>query len=315
MKLFTKRNKINYNDRLLFNKKIILLGMLPGLVLYIGFFVLPSFLTFIFSFTDISTVVGQKISFIGLENYKEVLFKNNSRDLMVTFLNTLKFSFFTTVIQTVIALVFAVALCKKFVKGKKFYRGIIFLPTILGMTVTGLCFKLFFSNDGIASSVLDIFGAKSAFFADYNNALKLVIFCQIWASVGYEMMLFIAALQNIPEDYREAASIDGASENRTFWSIILPQLWPTVVVNVLICIIGSLSAFQIILVTTGGTAPTRTLSMFIYQIAFGMGNNGSNTTNIGRQGLAAAMQVLLFLIIFIATIITRVIMSKVQEEE
>lgn len=296
----------------LFKKQMIWLGILPGLVLFLGFRVVPSVITFFLSFTDISTVPGQAVNFIGLDNYREIFFKNNSRDMLQAFFNTVMFSLATTVIQTAVSLFLAVVLCRKFVRGRNFYSAVIFLPTILGMTVTGLCFKLFFSMDGIAASVLRLFGTSSSFFGDYFLAFKLVIFCQIWASAGYEMMLFITGLKNIPDDLYEAASIDGSNEWNTFWRITLPQLWPTVMVNLLICIIGSLSAFQIILVTTNGSAPTRTLSMLIYQIAFGM---GMRDVNAGRQGLASALQMLLFVIILVATLVSQYAMSRFHKED
>lgn len=296
----------------LFNKKLILLGLLPGLILYVGFRVLPSVATLVFSFTNISTTPGAPVQFVGWGNYVEILFKSNARDTFAALLRTIQFSFFTTVIQTAVSLFLAVQLCKKFVRGKTFYRAVIFLPTVLGMTVTGLCFRLFFSSDGIANSVLRLFGTSSSFFGDFDLAFKLVIFCQIWASAGYEMVLFIAGLQNISGDLYEAASIDGANGRQAFWRVTLPQLWPTVMVNLMVCIVGSLSAFQIIMVTTGGTPQTRTLAMQIYQIAFGI---GQPTPNVGRQGLASAMQMILFAFILIVTVLFQYLMSRVNKED
>jgi ABC-type sugar transport system permease subunit len=129
--------------------------------------------------------------------------------------------------------------------------------------------------------------------------------------VGYEMVIFIAGLQNIPEDLYEAARIDGASEWQVYWKITLPLLWPTVMVNVTLCIVGSLSAFQLIYVTTGGSAATRTLAMLIYQVAFGL--SGGTANNAGRQGLASAMSMLLFVFILVITILSRRLMSRKED--
>ena len=312
MKAAKRTARVAIDGNCLFNKQMILLGLLPGMLLYILFRVGPSVATFVFSFTDISSIPGAAVHFIGLDNYKEILFQANARDTLQALVRTIEFSFFTTVIQTAISLFLAIILCKKFVRGKNFYRAVIFLPTILGTTVTGLCFKLFFSKDGLASSFLGLFGVSSNFFGDFNLAFKLVIFCQIWASVGYEMVIFIAGLQNIPSDLYEAASIDGANEWQAFWRVTLPQLWPTVMVNLLVCIVGSLSAFQIIMVTTGGTPQTRTLAMQIYQVAFGI---GQRTPNTGRQGLASAMSMLLFVFILAATILSQYVMNKFNKED
>lgn len=299
------------NNNVYFNKKMIILGMLPGLILYIVFFVLPSLGTFVFSFTDITQIPGQEWKFIGLDNYREVLFKSNSRDFIASLKNTFTFSLFTTIIQTVLSLVIAIVLNKKHVRGKNLYRTVIFLPTILGVTVTSLCFKLFFSIDGPAQGFLQLFDTSSTFFADPKIGLLLIIFCQVWMSTGYEMVIFIAGLQNIPENLYEAANIDGANGWQAFIHVTLPQLWSTVIVNLLLCLVGSLSAFQIILLTTGGTPATRTLAMFVYQIAFGIGQN--NNPNAGRQGLAAAMQMILFVMILVVTLSSNYLMNKVNK--
>lgn len=309
-----KASSLSCGPRCLFDKRLIWFGIIPGLVLYIGFSVLPSIATFFLSFTDIAIIPGRTISFVGLQNYREVLFQGNSRDALEALKKTIIYSVTTTLFQTIFSLFMAICLCKKFVRGRNFYRAVVFLPTVLGVTVTGLCFRLFFSTDGIAQSVLGLFGESSAFFGDPKLAFALVIFCQIWASMGYEMVIFIAGLQNIADELYEAASIDGASEWKTFWRITLPQLWPTVCVNLLLCIIGSLSSFQIILMTTGGTPPTRTLSMFIYEMAFGLGS-GSKHANIGRQGLAAAMQMILFAFILVVTLVSQYIMNKFNRED
>lgn len=296
----------------LFNKRMIILGMLPGLLLYTCFFVFPSIGTFLFSLTDISSLPGKTVNFVGLSNYEELLFRSNSRDAMAALQKTIIYSVSTTLIQTAFSLFISVILCRKFIRGRNIYRAVVFLPTILGVTVTGLCFKLFFSTDGVAQAALNVFGKHSAFFGDQKLALWLVIFCQIWASAGYEMVIFIAGLQNIPNDLYEAAAIDGASEWKAFWRVTLPQLWPTVIVNLLLCIVGSLSSFQLILVTTGGTPATRTLAMFVYQTAFGI---GTKTANQGRQGLAAAMQIILFILILVVTLISNYVMNRFNKED
>jgi raffinose/stachyose/melibiose transport system permease protein len=298
-----------------FKKEAVILGILPGLLVFLSFSVVPSILTFFFSFTDIRQIPGRPWQFVGLANYRELLFQSNSRDMLDSLKRTFIFSFSVTGFQTAFALLLSILLTRKNLAGRNIFRTIIFLPNILGVTVTGLCFKLFFSIDGPARKVLGLFGKSSAFFGDWNLALPLVIFCQIWMSVGYEMVIFIAGLQNIPEDLYEAARIDGASEWQIFWRVTLPLLWSTVMVNVTLCVVGSLSAFQIILVTTQGSPPSRTLAMFVYRIAFGMGGvDSGQSNNVGRQGLAAAMQMSLFVFILVITVLSRYLMSRKEEE-
>lgn len=298
----------------LFGKKAILLSMLPGLLFFVCFRIFPSLCTFLFSFTDIMQVPGREINFVGLDNYRELFFTNNSRDLTLAFERTAIYCVVVTAVQISVALFVAILLNKAFIRGRNLYRTIIFMPTILGVSVVGLCFKLFFSVDGPANWILAHFDKQSAFFGDWNLAFPLVIFCQIWMSVGYTMVIFIAGLQNIPSDLYEAAKIDGANPWKEFTSITIPLLWPTIMVNVMLTVIGSLSNFQMILITTGGAPQAKTLSMYAYQLAFGVGLNGGDA-NIGRQGFAAAMQMVLFTFILIVTLTSQHFMSKMNKED
>lgn len=298
----------------LFNRKMILLGILPGMAAYLLFFVLPSCGTALFSLTDITQVPGQQWKFIGLANYKELLLLSNKRDLLNAFQRTMVYCISTTTIQTVLALAVALLLNNKRLHGRSAYRTVVFMPTILGVTVTGLCLKMFFSIDGPANSFLRaVTGEGSSFFGDPQIALGMVIFAQIWMSLGYEMVIFLAGLQNIPSELYEAAAVDGASRWQSFWCITLPQIWQTVIVNVTLCVVGSLSSFQIILMTTGGSTATKTLAMWVYEIAFGLGV-GKNA-NVGRQGYAAAVQMLLFFIILISMLLVRGIMNRFYRED
>ncbi len=298
--------------RTVFNPAMIWLGIAPGLLIFLLFRLVPSIGTVLFSVTDIRQTPGNAVNFVGLDNYREIL-TLNMRDFGNTLIRTGIFTGLVTVVQTALALFIAVLLNMKHIKGKTFYRTVVFLPVILGVTVCGLAFKLFFSVDGPAAAFLHLFGASSTFFGDRKVALYLVIFCQIWFNVGSEMIIFLAGLQNISQDLIEAASIDGANSWQTFWRVSIPQIVSVVAVNLMMCLIGSLSAYQIILVTTKGNEWTKTLSMMIFGIAFNVGDAGKS--NAGRQGYASALQVILFLIILVVTLITQKIQNKVEEKE
>lgn len=311
----TSTNKLRpkkKNGSVLFDPKMIWLGIAPGLLIFILFRLVPSIGTVIFSFTDIRQTPGNVTHFVGLSNYIET-FSMNMRDFSNTIGRTVIFTAAVTVFQTALALFIAVMLNLDYVKGKTIYRTIVFLPVILGVTVCGLTFKLFFSIDGPAAWFLHLFGKSSTFFGDRNIAMYLVIFCQIWFNVGSEMIIFLAGLQNVSKDLIEAARIDGANELKILWSVSIPQIVSVVAVNLMMCLIGSLSAYQIILVTTKGNEWTKTLSMMIFGIAFNVGDAGKG--NEGRQGYASALQVILFLIILAVTLITQHIQNKMEEKE
>ena len=220
--------------------------------------------------------------------------------------------FFTTLFQTAISLAAAIALNRPALHGRNAYRTLIFLPVVLGVTVTGLCFNLFFSIDGPVSALMRAFGAKGGLLTSFTRALPLVIYIQIRMSMGYEMVIFLAGLQNIPLELYEAAEVDGAGGEVAFARITLPLLWPTVAVNILVCVIGSLSSFQIILVTTRGQYNTSTLAMKVFAEAFGVTHQ---IERFGRQGYAAAMQMVLFTLILAATLLSRWLSSRFEREE
>ena len=310
--LMNAKNKQITRKKAVFNPLMIWLGIAPGLLIFILFRLVPSIGTVIFSLTDIRQTPGNAVHFVGLENYMDIM-TLNMRDFGNALIRTGIFTGLVTIVQTALALFIAVILNMKSIKGKTFYRTVVFLPVILGVTVCGLAFKLFFSVDGPAAWFLHLFGQSSTFFGDRNVALYLVIFCQIWFNVGSEMIIFLAGLQNVAPELIEAARIDGASDWKVFWHVSIPQIVSVVAVNLMMCLIGSLSAYQIILVTTKGNEWTKTLSMMIFGIAFNVGDAGKS--NAGRQGYASALQVMLFLIILVVTLITQKIQNKVEEKE
>lgn len=294
-----------------FNKYAIFLGVLPGLLIFILVNVIPSLGTFGLSFTDIKQVPGYEWQFLGLDNYREILFQSNSRDIQEAMRRTFVFTGLVTVLQISLALVMAVLLNLKFVRGKNLYRGIIYLPIMLGVTVCGLTFKLFFSIDGPVQAVLKLLGTSSAFWGDWNLAIYLLVFCQMWYCVGSTMVIFLAALQNVSLDMEEAARVDGANAWQIFWRITIPQIIPTIFVNLLMCVIGNLNEYQIIMVTTGASRQTTTLAMMVYSLAFSL---DSTHPNAGRQGYASALQILIFFLVLIFTLILRYIQNRVEED-
>jgi raffinose/stachyose/melibiose transport system permease protein len=295
-----------------FKKWAIYCGVLPGILLYLILNIGPSFASLVFSFTDMSGLRDAPWNFIGLENYKEYFFQQNYRDYMDVIKRTLVYALATTIIQNVIALFVAILLNSKVIKGRSLFRAIIFMPVVLGVVVTSLSWTLVFNTDGPASQFLALLGTSSNFFGDRVAAFPLVIFVQIWMYMGWSMVIFLAGLQSIPADIYEAGKIDGTSSWQAFKSITLPLLWPSVTVNILMSLIGALKAFEIILLTTGGSNNTATLGMNVYANAFGI---GKQATIVGlRQGYASAMSMILFIIILIFVLISQYLMKKREVE-
>lgn len=293
------------------NKRIIILCMLPAILFYLLLSIIPSFLTFIFSFTNISGILNVSWKFIGLANYKEFLLLQNYRDTINTIERTIIFAFAVTLIQNILALLVALLLNNNMLKGRNFSRAVVFLPSVLGVTVTCYVWTLFFTLDGPASTFLQWFGLHSSFFGSQTAAFPLVIFVQIWMSLGYAMVIYLAGLQGIPTEIYESGIIDGTTPSQAFRMITLPMLWPTITVNVLMSVIGSLSVVQTIVLITGGANNTDTLAMRIYNSAFGVGKQIQQISGSTlRQGYAAAQSMVLFVIILIFTIAAQYLMSR-----
>jgi raffinose/stachyose/melibiose transport system permease protein len=289
--------------RTAFKNWALVLGIVPALFFQICMGLGPSFATFILSFTDISGVKGVPWKFIGLENYRELFLLQNPRDFIQVIKNTIIFCIAVTLIQNLIALFIALALNSKLIKGRSFFRSVVFMPSVLGVLVTSLVWLCVLNPmDGPVSKFIGLFGLSSGFFTSSTSALACCIFTQIWMAMGHSMVINLAGLQSIPNELYEVGVIDGTTGSQSFRYITLPLLWPTINVNIMLAIIGSLQSFQVILLTTGGrNMATQTLAARVMYFAFNI-NAGSGASAM-RQGFASAWAMFLFVFILTATLI------------
>src|SRR5262249_4371409 len=154
-------------------------------------------------------------------------------------------------------------------------------------TVVGLVWLLLFSpSGGPVARVLGAVGIHSAFFGSSSVAILLVIAVQVWQNLGFSMIVFIGGLKSIPRSVYEAAALDGVTSWSRFTRITWPLLAPSVTVNVLLAVIGSLTTYNLIFVLTRGAFGTNTLGMYAFNSAFGP---------TGDLGLGAAVTSTLFL--------------------
>ncbi|MBN9189495.1 MAG: sugar ABC transporter permease, partial [Microbacterium sp.] len=241
-----------------------------GLVVLAVFALLPAVAVFVISFTDIRGLPGIPVNWVGFDNYERFFSAAKIGYNLNALKNTLIYAVVSTVAINLLGLAIAVLLNQK-LRGRTFSRAVVFLPTILGVTVIGLIWSLFFNpSAGPAASIWSWFGADSAFFGDPNLALALVIFVQIWAGLGIAVVIYLAGLQAIPEELQEAASIDGASGGQRMRLITVPLLAPSITANVLLAIVGSLQSYQLAYVLTGPNNPaTQLLSLAIFAQGFG----------------------------------------------
>jgi len=271
-----------------------------GLIALTVFGLVPAFAMFVVSLTDLRGLPYLPINWVGLDNYISFFSPAKRADSMNALGNTIVFAVASTVIQIVLALGVALLLNRK-IRGVNFYRAVVFMPTVLGVTVTGLVWSLMFNvSGGPAATVLGWFGKSSAFFGDPRIALALVIVVQIWMVMGISVIIFLSGLQAIPEELHEAASIDGASGWQRFRSLTVPLLAPSITANVLLGIVNALQSYQLTYVLTGpSNKSTQVLSLLVFVQGFG---GASGTTLSQSQGYAAAISIIQFFVVGIVTV-------------
>lgn len=272
-----------------------------GLIFLTVFGLVPAVGVLVVSFTDLRGLPYLPINWVGVENYLSFFSPAKWSDSRNALGNTMVFALASTVVQILLALGIAILLNKP-LRGRNFYRAVVFMPTVLGVTVTGLVFSLLFNvNGGPATSVLHWFGGESAFFGDPNIALGLVILVQIWMVLGISVIIFLSGLQAIPGDLYEAASIDGAAGRQSFRFLTIPMLAPSITANVLLGIVNALQSYQLTYVLTGpSNRSTQVLSLLVYVQGFG---GKSGTTLSQSQGYAAAISMVQFVLVGVVSLI------------
>ena len=275
------------------------LGISPGLLIFAIFAFLPAIAVLPLSLTNISGIVNAPWRVIGFGNYVRFFSGGQLSNDIGALERSIIFCVTVTAIQTTLALGIAVLLNGK-VRGRSLWRTVVFMPTVLGVTVIGLTWSLFFNpTGGPGASILKLFGGTSAFFGDVHIAFPLVIFVQIWASTGFAMIIFLAGLQAVPEDLIEAATVDGAGRWSRFRHVTYRLIAPAMTANVLLAIIGSLASYQYVYVLTSGEYNTNVLAYDVFAATFGGSATGGGGNGIQQQGYAAAVSIIQFGVIIV----------------
>lgn len=277
------------------------LFILPSFIGFIVFYVVPAVRGLLISFTDWDLLTEPE--FVGLANYTKLVTDTAFWQSMGV---TLSYVVINIAIQTVLAILIAVLmdrLAKSIV-----VRGVLILPYLLSNVVVGLLWLWMLDPTlGIVNAFLTFIGiGRQPFLGSPDQAIASIAWINIWRHMGYTALLVFAGLQTIPKDVYEAASIDGASEWRTFWGITLPLLRPVLVFVLVITVIGSFQVFDTIAVTTqGGPAnATRVIVWYIAEYAFDRFN----------MGYATAISVALFLLLAIVTFIQMRVMRAGESD-
>lgn len=288
------------------------ISFLTGLVVLTIFGLVPAVGVAVVSFTNLRGLPNLPVTWVGLENYRSFFSPAKWADSSNALGNTIVFALATTVVQIVLALAIALLLNRK-LAGRNFVRAVVFMPTVLGVTVTGLVWSLMFNvSGGPATTVLSWFGRDSAFFGDPSIALGLVIVVQIWMVIGVSVIIFLSGLQSIPAELYEAGAIDGASSWQRFRNITVPLLAPSVTANVLLGIVNALQSYQLTYVLTGpSNKSTQVLSLLVYVQGFG---GKSGTTLSQSQGYAAAISMVQFVLVGVVSLIALMVLRRRERQ-
>ncbi len=220
---------------------------IPSAVAFIVLFIAPTIASFFFSLTRWTLFDWQ---FIGLDNYRQFF---GEPFLVQGLYNTLFYAFFTSGSKVIIGMLLAIWLTSG-VFAQGYLRGVIFFPVLVSTVGVGITFKALMEPfDGIINTSLTIFGIEGPrWLADPNLALFSVALVDVWKGVGIATVIYIAGLAAIPQEYREAALVDGAGSFKRFRYVILPLLMPATSTVIILSLIGGLRSFDLIWAMTGG---------------------------------------------------------------
>jgi multiple sugar transport system permease protein len=271
----------------------------PFVITFVLFLLWPMIYGFYLSLTG-QSITGANSELLGFANYAEAF---ADPDMWRSLGNTLWFTVLSTVPLVVVALILAL-LVNLGLPGQWLWRLSFFMPFLLASTVVSLFWSWMYNPQfGLINSILGSFGIPEiAWLTDPRYAMVSVVVATVWWTVGFNFLLYLAALQNIPEQQYEAASLDGAGKWRQLFSITIPQLGPTTVVIVILQILASLKVFdQIYQMTVGGPGgATRPIVQYIYETGF----------TAYRLGYASAVAYVFFAIIVIASIVQMLVTSR-----
>nr|QLK00050.1 sugar ABC transporter permease [Micromonospora carbonacea] len=287
------------------------LYVLPFFVIFAVFSAYPIIYTVWIALTDRSPL-NATISFVGLDNFVELL--TNDPQFWNAVVNTFGIFLLSTVPQLMLALVLANALNRK-LRAQTFFRMAIAMPIITSTAVVALIFSMIYAKEfGLANWALDLVGLDPIDWRANRYASWFAISTMVdWRWVGYNALIYLAAMQSISKDMYEAAALDGASRRRQFWSITIPQLRPTIIFTLIVSTIGGLQLFTEPLMFTSGAGAIsggsegqfQTITMYLLDVM--------NTRF--RWGYAGAVALVLFLLIALVSLVNYLLARRISSDK
>ena len=274
------------------SNNIAYLFILPNILIFVVFSLIPMLGTVVFSFLNFN-VMFTKVEFVGGEQFLKLL--NDSRFWNAMW-NTVFYTLLSVFGQMIVSL-FLAELIKANTKLNVLFRTAYFLPVVCSMTIVSIVWKMLLNPDiGAVGYFIRQIGLDWTLLKDPNQAMLCVILISVWKNFGYVMVIFIAALQNVPDVYYESASLDGVNAIPRFFKITVPLVMPTISFVLVTNIISSFQVFDSVFVLTGGGPMhrTETLVTYIYQKAF----------KSMDMGAASAMAMLMFIVILALSLVS-----------
>ena len=270
--------------------KMGLVYILPWLIGMVFLTLYPFINALVISFTDYNLV--REPNFIGLANYTKLF---HDEDFLGTLTATLKYTVITVPLQLAFALFIAYILNFK-LKGINFFRTAYYIPSLLGGNVAvAVLWRFLFQQDGLINRIIGVVGIQSvAWLSSPGGAMSVIIILKVW-QFGSAMLIFLAALKDVPQDLYEAASVDGSTKLHSFIHITMPLITSTIFFNLVMQLVNAFQEFNgpYLVTGKGPLNATYLTSMYIYDNAFKYFN----------MGYASAASWILFLIIVAVTLI------------
>jgi putative chitobiose transport system permease protein len=268
------------------------LFLLPAIVLFFTFDYLPTISAFFYSFTEYHVLAPAK--WIGLANYKEMM-----GDAIFWKAIGNSFRYFVIVVPSLVTLpLFLAILVNQKLKGIYLFRVLYYMPVITSMVAVSIVWKYLYHPSGLLNYVLNFLGVQDDqlnWLLNMTTALPSVSILEVWKALGFYMIIYLAGLQNIPNDLVEAAKIDGAKRFQILWHIFMPHLRPIFAVTLILSTMAAVQIFTSVYMMTGGGPLDSTVSLplYIYQKAFVKLD----------MGYATAMGIVLWVILMVLTFI------------
>ena len=283
--------------------KYFVIFILPALIIYLLFSIIPFLYTIYYSFTDYTDMNPINLHFVGLKNYIKVL---QTPVMLAAIKNSVIYAILLTGFQTLLGLPLAFVLNQKF-KSRNLLRAVFFFPAVFSSLIIGYLWNFIMSSSdfGLINNILHQLGLGTLNFFTSKNALYSVILTQIWQWTGWAMVIFLANLQSISPDLYEAAEIDGANGLKKFMYVTLPLMCPSVKIVIVTGLIGGMKVFDIIYSMTSGGPGDATQTVMTVMMKKGISE--------GFYSTGSAFGVCFFIIVLAISAIVTKLMGKWSE--